>query len=119
MGHGHQDYSANGDAWQWLSVRPGALARIDGTDGLAGISDREQRICFAVALWNGRDPILKERLFGLSGIEGNHGEDVKEMLLLRRRHADPLYIKWLYEVPAGRIPLFAAAEENARRGRDA
>jgi len=74
-----EDYSANGAAWDYL---PHDQARSKayrwGEDGLAGISDHHQQLCFALALWNGRDPILKERLFGLTGEEGNHGEDVKE-----------------------------------------
>ncbi|HAE84458.1 MAG TPA: glucosidase, partial [Ktedonobacter sp.] len=74
-----EDYSADGAAWDYL---PHDQARSKafrwGEDGLAGISDRHQQLCFALALWNGRDPILKERLFGLTGEEGNHGEDVKE-----------------------------------------
>src|SRR5579862_9619184 len=75
-----EDYSANGDAWNYLTHD---MARSKAyrwnEDGLAGICDEEQRLCFALALWNGNDPILKERLFGLTGTEGNHGEDVKEV----------------------------------------
>ena len=80
-----EDYSADGDCWDYF---PHDHARSRayrwGEDGLLGITDRECRLCFALALWNGRDPILKERLFGLTGPEGNHGEDVKELLLLPR-----------------------------------
>ena len=74
-----EDYSANGDAWRYFPFEHSHLRTYRwNEDGLAGICDRHQRICFALALWNGRDPILKERLFGLTGKQGNHGEDVKE-----------------------------------------
>src|SRR5438034_491732 len=74
-----EDYSADGDAWHYFTFEQShARAYRWNEDGLAGICDRYQHICFALALWNGRDPILKERLFGLSGPQGNHGEDVKE-----------------------------------------
>ena len=78
-----------------------------GEDGLLGITDRQARLCFALALWNGRDPILKERLFGLTGPEGNHGEDVKELLLLPRRHADVV-------VPEGALQVSAGARSPTR-----
>ena len=74
-----EDYSANGDAWNYFTHdQARSRAYHWGEDGLAGISDEHQRLCFAIALWNGKDPILKERLFGLTNSEGNHGEDVKE-----------------------------------------
>src|SRR5512139_1626336 len=74
-----EDYSEDGNAWDYLT-HDQSRSRADrwGEDGIGGISDNEQRLCFALAFWNGKDPILKERLFGLSGPEGNHGEDVKE-----------------------------------------
>ena len=86
-----EDYSADGNVWDYFPHdQSRSRAYRWGEDGLLGITDRQGRLCFALALWNGRDPILKERLFGLTGPEGNHGEDVKELLLLPRRHADAL-----------------------------
>ena len=95
-----EDYNANGTAWDYL---PHDQARSKayrwGEDGLAGICDRHQQICFALALWNGRDPILKERLFGLSGAEGNHGEDVKEYYYYLDNTPTHSYMKYLYKYP--------------------
>jgi hypothetical protein len=88
-------------------------------DGLAGVSDRHQRICFALALWNGRDPILKERLFGLTNLEGNHGEDVKEYYFYLDSTPTHSYMKWLYKYPQAAFPYAALVEENRRRGRGA
>jgi hypothetical protein len=114
-----EDYSANGDAWQYF---PHDHARSRtyrwNEDGLAGISDRHQIICFAVALWNGRDPILKERLFGLTNPQGNHGEDVKEYYFYLDSTPTHSYMKWLYKYPQAAYPYERLAEENARRGRD-
>ncbi len=91
-----EDYSESGDAWNYFSHdQARSRAYRWGEDGLAGISDDRQRLCFALALWNGKDPILKERLFGLTNSEGNHGEDVEGILLLPRLDADP----FLHEVP--------------------
>ena len=84
-----------------------------------GISDRHQRICFAVALWNGRDPILKERLFGLTGSEGNHGEDVKECYFYTDSTPTHSYMKFLYKYPQAAFPYADLVDENRRRGRDA
>jgi len=85
-----EDYSEGGDAWNYFTHdQARSRAYRWGEDGLAGISDDQQRLCFALALWNGRDPILKERLFGLSGDEGNHGEDVKEVYV--HRDATPMH----------------------------
>ncbi len=85
------DYSDTGDAWSYFShAQARSRAYRWGEDGIAGFSDDQPRLCIALALWNRRHPILKEWLFGLMNSEGNHGEDVKEYLLLRRRHADPL-----------------------------
>ena len=113
-----EDYSADGDAWDYF---PHDHARSRayrwGEDGLAGFCDRFQNLCFALALWNGRDPILKERLFGLTDAEGNHGEDVKEYYFYLdatptpRLHADAL------QVPAGEYPYARLVEENRRRRR--
>ena len=89
-------------------------------DGLAGICDRHQRICFALALWNGRDPILKERLFGLTGNEGNHGEDVKEYYFYLDTTPTHSYMKVPLQVSAGGVPVRASSStRTARRGRDA
>ena len=89
-----------------------------GEDGLLGISDREGRLCFALALWNGRDPILKERLFGLTGPEGNHGEDVKEFYFYLDSTPTHSYLKALYKYPQAEFPVRAAGrgEPRARQG---
>ena len=87
-----------------------------GEDGLLGISDRECRLCFALALWNGRDPILKERLFGLTGPEGNHGEDVKECYFYLDSTPTHSYLKALYKYPQAEFPYARLVEENRRRG---
>ena len=104
-----EDYSPHGDAWEYF---PHDHARSRayrwGEDGIAGICDDQQRLCLALALWNGRDPILKERLFGLTNGEGNHGEDVKELLLLPRRDADALVPEDALQVSAARVPVRAA-----------
>ena len=113
-----EDYSANGDAWQYF---PHDQARSRAyrwnEDGLAGICDRHQIICFAIALWNGRDQILKERLFGLDGDEGNHGEDVKECYFYLDNTPTHSYMKCLYKYPQQAFPYAALVEENARRDR--
>jgi Mannosylglycerate hydrolase MGH1-like glycoside hydrolase domain len=115
-----EDYSANGDAWRYFPFdQARSRAFRWNEDGLAGICDREQRICFAVSLWNGRDPFLKERLFGLSGIEGNHGEDVKEYYFYLDATPTYSYLKWLYKYPHAAFPYARLRDENARRGRDA
>jgi hypothetical protein len=114
-----EDYSPDGDAWQYF---PHEHARSRAyrwnEDGLAGICDRHQRICFAVALWNGRDDILKERLFGLTGPQGNHGEDVKEYYFYLDNTPTHSYMKWLYKYPQAAFPYERLVRENARRGRD-
>lgn len=113
-----EDYSADGAAWDYL---PHDQARSKayrwGEDGLAGISDRHQQLCFALALWNGRDPILKERLFGLTGEEGNHGEDVKEYYYYLDNTPTHSYMKYLYKYPQSEYPYANLVEENRRRGR--
>src|SRR5437764_14621830 len=115
-----EDYSPYGTAWDYL---PHDHARSKayrwGEDGLAGISDRRQLLCFAVALWNGRDPILKERLFGLTGSEGNHGEDVKEYYFYLDSTPTHCYMKYLYKYPQAEFPYAQLVEENRRRGRGA
>ena len=115
-----EDYSPHGTAWEYL---PHDHARSRAyrwnEDGLAGICDRHQRICFALALWNGRDPILKERLFGLTGNEGNHGEDVKEYYFYLDSTPTHSYMRFLYKYPHAAFPYGALVEENRRRGRQA
>ncbi len=111
-----EDYSANGDAWDYF---PHDTARSRayrwGEDGIGGICDRHQFICFAPAFWNGRDPILKERLFGLSGHEGNHGEDVKEYYFYLDSTPTHSYMKYLYKYPQAEFPYARLREENMRR----
>jgi Glycosyl hydrolase family 63 C-terminal domain len=113
-----EDYSADGAAWDYL---PHDQARSKayrwGEDGLAGISDRHQQLCFALALWNGQDPILKERLFGLTGEEGNHGEDVKEYYYYLDNTPTHSYMKYLYKYPQAEFPYAQLVDENRRRGR--
>ena len=113
-----EDYSAEGAAWDYF---PHDHARSRAyrwnEDGLAGISDRRQVLCFAVALWNGEDPILKERLFGLTGPEGNHGEDVKELYYYLDSTPTHSYMKYLYKYPQAAYPYARLVQENARAGR--
>ena len=115
-----EDYSPGGTAWDYF---PHDHARSRAyrwnEDGLAGICDRHQRICFALALWNRRDPILKERLFGLTGSEGNHGEDVKEYYFYTDSTPTHSYMTFLYKYPQAAFPYAELAEENRRRGRQA
>jgi hypothetical protein len=114
-----EDYSPGGTAWDYF---PHDHARSRAyrwnEDGLAGICDRHQRICFALALWNGRDPILKERLFGLTGSEGNHGEDVKEYYFYLDSTPTHSYMRFLYKYPHAAFPYARLVEENRRRGRN-
>jgi hypothetical protein len=114
-----EDYSLYGTAWDYL---PHDHARSKtyrwNEDGIAGISDRHQRICFALALWNGKDPILKERLFGLTGSEGNHGEDVKEYYFYLDSTPTHSYMKYLYKYPQQEYPYTRLVEENRRRGKN-
>ena len=113
-----EDYSPYGNAWEYL---PHDHARSRAyrwnEDGIAGISDRHQHICFALAMWNGRDPILEERLFGLTGNEGNHGEDVKECYFYLDSTPTHSYMKYLYKYPHAEFPYSQLVEENRRRGR--
>jgi hypothetical protein len=115
-----EDYSAYGTAWDYL---PHDHARSRAyrwnEDGLAGISDRHQELCLAVALWNGRDPILKERLFGLTGSEGNHGEDVKEYYFHLDSTPTHSFMRMLYKYPQRAFPYGDLVEENRRRDRSA
>src|SRR6476661_3751653 len=113
-----EDYSANGDAWNYL---PHEQARSRayrwGEDGLAGICDYKQRLCFAWAFWNGQDPILKERLFGLSGPQGNHGEDVKELYWYLDNTPSHSYMRILYRYPQIQFPYEELISHNAARTR--
>ncbi len=113
-----EDYSAHGTAWEYLSHdHARSKAYRWNEDGIAGISDRHQRICFALALWNGRDPILKERLFGLTGNEGNHGEDCKENYYYLDSTPTHSYMKYLYKYPHAAYPYEQLIQENRRRGK--
>ena len=113
-----EDYSPYGTAWEYLTHdHARSKAYRWNEDGLAGLSDRHQFICFALALWNGRDPIVKERLFGLTGHEGNHGEDVKEYYFYLDSTPTHSYMKYLYKYPQAKFPYARLVEENRRRGR--
>src|SRR6202008_4468464 len=113
-----EDYSEQGDTWSYF---PHDHARSRayrwGEDGLLGITDRECRLCFALALWNGQDPILKERLFGLTGSEGNHGQDVKELYYYLDSTPTHSYMKALYKYPQAEFPYSWLVDENRRRGK--
>ena len=113
-----EDYSANGDAWSYF---PHDHARSRAyrwnEDGIAGICDRHQYLCFALALWNGRDPFLKERMFGLTGPEGNHGEDAKEYYFYLDNTPSHAYMKYLYKYPQAEYPYGRLVEENRRRSK--
>ncbi|MBP1687207.1 MAG: uncharacterized protein H6Q33_3350 [Deltaproteobacteria bacterium] len=115
-----EDYSPDGNAWEFF---PHDHARSRayrwGEDGLGGICDRHQFLCFALALWNTRDPILKERLFGLHGYEGNHGEDVKEYYFYLDATPTHSYMRFLYKYPQAEFPYGRLVDENRRRGRQA
>jgi hypothetical protein len=114
-----EDYSAGGTAWEYF---PHDHARSRayrwGEDGIGGICDRHQMICFGLAMWNGRDPILKERLFGLTGHEGNHGEDVKEQYFYLDSTPTHSYMRMLYKYPQAAFPYTQLIEENRRRGKE-
>ncbi len=113
-----EDYSADGEAWKYFSFEQAeSRAYRWGEDGLLGITDRECRLCFAVALWNGRDPRLKERLFGLTGPEGNHGEDVKEAYFYTASTPTHSHMRAVYHYPQAEFPYAQLREENARRSR--
>jgi hypothetical protein len=113
-----EDYSAYGQAWDYFSHdQARSRAYRWGEDGLAGISDDRQLLCFAIALWNGEDAILKERLFGLTGSEGNHGEDVKEYYFYLDSTPTHSYMKMLYKYPQAAFPYSALVEKNRQRSR--
>ena len=114
-----EDYSDSGDAWSYFSHdQARSRAYRWGEDGLAGISDDQQRLCLALALWNERDPILKERLFGLTNAEGNHGEDVKEYYFYVDNLPTHSYQRWLYKYPHGEFPYADLAAVNRARSRE-
>jgi len=114
-----EDYSHDGDAWNFFTHdHARSRAYRWGEDGIAGISDDKQRLCFALALWNGKDPILKERLFGLTNSEGNHGEDVKEYYFYLDSTPTHSYMKYLYKYPQAPYPYADLLETNRRRSRD-
>src|SRR5438270_13701197 len=111
-----EDYSEGGNAWDYFTHdQARSRAYRWGEDGLAGISDDSQRLCFALALWNGKDAILKERLFGLSNGEGNHGEDVKEYYFYLDNTPTHSYMRMLYKYPQREFPYAELVQENRRR----
>ena len=113
-----EDYSSNGDAWNYFTHDMArSRAYRWGEDGLAGISDEKQLLCFGLGLWNGRDPILKERLFGLTNSEGNHGEDVKEYYFYLDSTPTHSYMKYLYKYPQEAFPYSDLVKTNSRRTR--
>src|SRR5271165_4913443 len=114
-----EDYSKDGNAWDYFSHdQSRSRAYHWGEDGLAGLSDDKQQLCFALALWNGRDPILKERLFGLTNSESNHGEDVKEYYFYIDSTPTHSYMKYLYKYPQAAYPYSDLVETNKRRSRE-
>jgi hypothetical protein len=113
-----EDYSQNGDAWNYFTHdHARSRAYLWGEDGLAGISDYFQNLCFAISLWNHNDPILKERLFGLTNPEGNHGEDVKELYYYLDNVPSHYYMRYLYKYPQAAFPYSQLIEENRKRSR--
>ena len=113
-----EDYSEDGNAWDYFTHdQARSRAYHWGEDGLAGISDEKQLLCFSVALWNGKDPILKERLFGLTNSQGNHGEDVKEYYFYLDSTPTHSYMKYLYKYPQAEYPYRNLIETNRHRSR--
>jgi hypothetical protein len=113
-----EDYSADGEAWEHFDHdQARSRAYRWNEDGLGGICDARQRLCLAVALWNGRDPILKERMFGLTGKQGNHGEDVKEYFFYLDAAPSHSFLRYLYKYPQKAFPYSTLVEENKRRSR--
>src|SRR3954464_13283997 len=114
-----EDYSAHGEAWSYFTHdQARSRAYRWGEDGLAGVSDDRQLLCLAVALWNERDPILKERLFGLTNAEGNHGEDVKEYYFYVDNLPTHAYQRLIYKYPQAEFPYLDLVRTNAGRSRD-
>lgn len=115
-----EDYSATGEAWDsFPHDHARSRAYRWNEDGLAGVCDRGQNLCLALALWNGQDPILKERLFGLTGPQGNHGEDVKEVYFYLDSTPTHSYMRLLYKYPQAAFPYGRLVDENRSRGRQA
>jgi hypothetical protein len=113
-----EDYSADGDAWGYFPHEHAASRAYRwGEDGIAGLCDNKQRLCVSLALWNGKDPILKERMFGLSNRQGNHGEDVKELYYYLDATPTYSYARMLYKYPQAEFPYAHLVEENERRTR--
>ena len=113
-----EDYSPNGDVWNYITHDMSrSKAYRWGEDGIAGISDQHQKICFAIALWNGRDAILKERLFGLTPSHGNHGEDVKELYYYLDNTPTHSYMKYLYKYPQAAFPYQELEETSQKRNK--
>ncbi|HEX9167698.1 MAG TPA: glucosidase, partial [Roseiarcus sp.] len=113
-----EDYSADGNAWEYFTYEDArSRAYRWSEDGLAGICDRNQKLCFALAVWNGQDPFIKERMFGLANGEGNHGEDVKEYYWYADATPTASWLSWLYHYPQAAFPYARLREENARRSR--
>ncbi|MES1161118.1 MAG: glucosidase, partial [Bacteroidota bacterium] len=113
-----EDYSANGEPWTYTTHDMArSMAWRWGEEGIAGFSDKKQLICFAISCWNKKDPILKERLFGLTGYEGNHGEDVKELYYYLDSSPTHSYMKMLYKYPQHEFPYQKLVDENRRRSR--
>src|SRR3954453_10626873 len=114
-----EDYSQDGNAWEYFSHdQARSRAYHWGEDGLAGISDEKQRLCFGLGLWNGKDAILKERLFGLTNNEGNHGEDVKEYYFYLDSTPTHSYMKYLYKYPQSAFPYGDLVATNPPRPRE-
>src|SRR5215469_5096704 len=112
-----EDYSANGDAWGYLTFDDARKRAYRwGEDGIGGFGDRHLRWCLAVALWNEKDPFIKERLFGLTNAQGNHGEDVKEAYFYSDGLPSHAYMRMLYKYPQSAFPYDVLVEENRRRG---
>ena len=113
-----EDYSENGDAWDYFTHdQARSRAYHWGEDGLAGLSDDKQRLCFSLALWNGKDPILKERIYGLTNSEANHGEDVKEYYFYLDSTPTHSYMKYLYKYPQEQFPYLDLINTNRHRSR--
>jgi len=111
-----EDYSPNGDAWNYFTHdQARSRAYRWGEEGIAGISDDQQQLCFALALWNGKDPILKERMFGLTNSQGNHGEDVKEYYFYLDNTPTHSYMKYLYKYPQAAYPYDDLVNVNGHR----
>jgi hypothetical protein len=114
-----EDYSHDGDAWNFFTHdHARSRAYRWGEDGIAGISDDKQRLCFALAMWNGKDPIIKERLFGLTNSQGNHGEDVKEYYFYLDSTPTHSYMKYLYKYPQAAYPYDDLISVNGKRSRE-